>query len=387
MTARLNVALVSEPLETGVGRLVTQLAIGLAARGHRVMLMHGWRRMEQSFAERIDQSAGTLRIPIDLRRAPNPGDLRAMLAIRCALHRHGPFDLVHAHSSKAGALARLATPRGIGICYTPHALYTLSPLLSPMARCFYAFLERLLARRMDAMLCSSEGERRHAVDLGIAQDRLAVVMNGIDAASDASPPMPRPFPEGALVAGFIGRLEPQKAPHLFLAALARARAAGAPWHGLVIGDGALRGTLEATAEAEGLEQVVRFVGARPVEELLPWCDAIVLTSLYEGFSLIPLEAMRAGLPTLMSDVPGAAEAIISGETGYIVPIGDVDGFARYLVALARDAGLRARLGAAARRRSSLFTSDRLVEDTLAVYARVLAARRCGPLPIEGVPAP
>jgi glycosyltransferase involved in cell wall biosynthesis len=136
------------------------------------------------------------------------------------------------------------------------------------------------------------------------------------------------------------------------------------------------GAARAEAAALGLSGRVRFLGYRnDTAECLRGADIFCLISNYEGFPYTTLEAMREGLPTLVSDVGGAGEAVAEGQTGFLIPRGNVDVLAQRLALLAHNAELRRRMGSAAREHFlANFTFDRMFNRTLAVYEEVLSGR-------------
>jgi len=105
-----------------------------------------------------------------------------------------------------------------------------------------------------------------------------------------------------------------------------------------------------------------------VAACLAAADVVALPSRQEGLGVAALEAMAAGRPVVASRVGGLAEAIVPEETGLLVPPGDPMALATALARLARDPGLRARLGAAGRERVlGRYTAARMAEGTLACY--------------------
>jgi UDP-glucose:(heptosyl)LPS alpha-1,3-glucosyltransferase len=107
-----------------------------------------------------------------------------------------------------------------------------------------------------------------------------------------------------------------------------------------------------------------------VEAFFAAADVFVFPTVYDPYGLVISEAMASGLPVITSQSAGAAELIASGENGLLTDRPwDVDGIAAHLVSLRDDAGLRSRLGNAARTRIQPFTWDRTAAETLAVYYR------------------
>ena len=135
------------------------------------------------------------------------------------------------------------------------------------------------------------------------------------------------------------------------------------------------GEMTALAATLGIGDRVRFLGQRmDVDELLARAQASILATNWEGFPLSILESMRAGLPVVASAVGGIDEAIRDGDTGYLVPRGDVDALRDRIGRVLASPELRVRMGAAGRRFfEQEFTLERSVRRTLAVYEDVVAA--------------
>ncbi|MCP5368313.1 MAG: glycosyltransferase [Hyphomicrobiales bacterium] len=151
----------------------------------------------------------------------------------------------------------------------------------------------------------------------------------------------------------VARMEWAKRLDLALRAFAAARAAGAPGHLVLCGDGTQRAALEALARDLGIADRVSFLGfrANPFAEMRA-ADLFVLSSDREGLPNALVEAQGLGLPAVATDCrSGPAEIVADGETGLLVPTGDVDALARALGRLLADGAARARFGAAARERA------------------------------------
>lgn len=144
----------------------------------------------------------------------------------------------------------------------------------------------------------------------------------------------------------------------------------------LIGDGPMVTEVASRIEELGLRGSVRLLGLRDdIGHQLSEADVSVLTSLKEGCSNVILESMAAGRPVVATDVGGNRELIEGGRTGYLVPPGDAAGIARRVVELLRDDELRQRMGEAGRERArSLFTAERMVQDTTRFYLSALASR-------------
>lgn len=228
----------------------------------------------------------------------------------------------------------------------------------------------------DRVIAISSAVREHLVAQGMEGDRIDVVYSGIDPArysarvSRAAGRRELDLPEEALVVGVIAHLTLKKGHAVFLQALARAAREHPRVVALFAGDGPEKGRLEEQAAALGLGERVRFLGYR--DDVLPVyasLDLLVLPSISgEGLPRCLLEAGFLGLPVIGTRLSGVPEIVRDGETGYVVPPGDVAALRERLSALLGDGETRQRMGEAAGeliRRS--FTVEAMVEGTLRAY--------------------
>jgi glycosyltransferase involved in cell wall biosynthesis len=344
---------------------VRLLAEGAARAGHEVTLAGppdatiraGW----------LARGGAYVDLPI-VGTVPAP---RADAATLDALHPLPPsFDVVHAHGQKAGILARLAALRaGVPAVYTPHGfvyrVQALRPRVSARARYRVSLgLERALGHAGAAIVTVSEEERAAALADRLAPSgRIHAIHNGVAPDLDA-PPDPRLAGERPLF-GVVTGLRDQKGLPTLLDALALL-GDNAPRFAIV-GDGPLAAEIERRRTPNTL--LVPFDGR--VEPALAAMDAFVLPSYWEGLPLSVLEAMAFGLPVIATAVGGTPEAVRDGITGYLVPAHDATALAARIADLAADAAARERMGEAGRaRQREHFTAERMVRDTLALYASV-----------------
>jgi glycosyltransferase involved in cell wall biosynthesis len=290
-----------------------------------------------------------------LRRAIHPWrDLRALAELTAALREWRP-DLVSTHTAKAGWIGRAAAARlRLPAIYTPHG-WPIGDRISRAHGAVFTLAERAAQRWARAIICVSESERRLALRVA-PPDKLHVVYNGVR----DTPHRARPASGERIIT--IARFEEPKDHRTLLAALPD----GAELD--LVGDGPLEPAIRALAPAR-----VRFHGYQPdPAELLAQAHVFVLSSRSEGFPRSILEAMRAGLPVVASDVGGVSEAVTHGINGFLVPRGDAAALRTALRQLLENQTLRERFGAAARQSyESRFTLERMVGDTLAVYGNVI----------------
>jgi len=148
------------------------------------------------------------------------------------------------------------------------------------------------------------------------------------------------------------------------------------WQLDLVGEGPLRGQLEELVQSLGLSSRVNFLGyRRDVPERIAEVQMFLLISKWEGFPRSILEAMRAGLPVVATDVGGVKESVVDGTTGFVIPPGDKDRLRDCLCKLITSYELRVSMGRAGRARyEEKFTFDRLVDRTVKVYESVLSRR-------------
>jgi N-acetyl-alpha-D-glucosaminyl L-malate synthase BshA len=142
---------------------------------------------------------------------------------------------------------------------------------------------------------------------------------------------------------------------------------------LMVGEGPERSSAQALARRLGILDRLRFLGIQnAIEEIAPLADVFLLPSELESFGLSALEAMACGVPVVGSDAGGLPEVVRHAESGYLLPVGDVEGMAARTIEILRDDERRREMGEAARQRvRSLFDAERVVGQYEAVYARVL----------------
>ena len=359
MVAGLRVLLVSQPVTDGVAVCVRDLAAAGVAAGVDVTVacpaggdLPGWATGAGASWERVDMG-----------RAPAPGDAAAAARVRrLAADR----DVVHLHSSKAGAVGRLAlaaTPRGRrpGSAFTPHGWsWLVGGRLAPA----YRAAERALAGVTDTVVCVSgdELDGGRAV-LGRAAARARVIENGVDV-ERFSPGGEAAARDGDPLLVCVGRLARQKGQDVAVDALARMADRRARLR--LVGTGPEAAAVADRAAAAGVADRVELVGAVPdPAPHLRAADVVLVPSRWDGLSLALLEAMAAGAAVVATRVSGAS--VLDG-VGLLVPPDDPGALAAAADRLLAHPDERARLGAAARARAvERFDVRRSVAATLDLW--------------------
>jgi glycosyltransferase involved in cell wall biosynthesis len=295
-------------------------------------------------------------------------DARAVTEAADALARWRP-DLVSTHTAKAGWIGRAASARlGLPALYTPHG-WPAGGRFTGAAGVLFTVAERIAARWCSAIVCVSEYEKDLALRHRIAPAALLkVVPNGV---RDVCPEL-RAVPDRLPVRiCTVARFEAPKDHSTLLEALARMQVGD--WELDLVGDGPLEAAAREQAARLGIAARVHFSGYLPdPAPALAAAQVFALASRSESFPRSILEAMRAGLPVVASAVGGVDEAVSNGTTGLLATPCDPAALAAALTTLVRDAGLRARMGAAGRAAYvKRFRLETMVDRTASLYERVL----------------
>lgn len=379
----MKVLLILEAALGGSGRHILDLAEGLMARGEKVHLVYSPLRADYGFATGL---ASLRRARLEFRCHPIPitrelgiSDFRSYLQLTGYVRRHGPFDVIHGHSTKAGFLARLLLRRrGARLIYTPHGLMTLDPALTGLPRRAVCALESTLARVCDAVVAVSANERRCAVKTGIEADKLVVIPNGLAQAHDTPQTQRRQDIRNSLgvspdtvCIGWIGRLVAYKEPDRVLESFAILRQHTThPVRLVMIGWGPLEAVVRRRATELRISNDVLLLGQVDGAAHALAFDILAHASRFEAFGYVFLEALSAGVPIVTTCVGGTDELVSDGITGYICNPWDAKAFATYLQRLAENPHLRATMALAARERAAHFGVAKMVDSIQELYRRV-----------------
>lgn len=310
-------------------------------------------------------------------------DRRALAEFAAHLSRIRPSVIVAAnayalmYSSLALRFSRLRAP----LVVTYHS----TRLLQVKER-LQMVLYRPFFLAADCLVFVCERQRRYWLRRGVFSRRNEVIYNGVDPAAfcDSGSPGERGTMRRALgysdpdyVIGLSAMLRREKNPVQLVDAVASLRGAGFPAKALIIGDGEMRGAVEARARALKVERDVVITGVRrDVRPYIAACDVMVLCSLAETFSLAAIEAMAARRPVVHSDVGGAAEMICPGQNGFLFPAGDTGAMVDRLAILA-DRAVSRTMGNHAREVVESRFSETAMVDRYEQLLLGLRGARCG----------
>jgi glycosyltransferase involved in cell wall biosynthesis len=264
-----------------------------------------------------------------------------------------------------------------------------SGVIPLMSRSHWGRLElRWLRRWAHRVMILNEGMREEALREGFAKEQLLWMPNPVDTV-EFSPcdeqerahlRDERGIPAAAPVVVYSGRLAPEKALPTLIAAFAEVARRKPEAMLLLVGNGPVRAALERQAGALGLENV-RFAGGVEPGEVRSWlrvADVFALVSLSEGFPCALAEAMAVGLPAVVSDIPATRQLVDHEQHGLLAPVGDERAISASILRLLDNAGLRARMGEAARARIvENYSTEKVADRYEALFQDAMASASGG----------
>ncbi|NSJ81555.1 MULTISPECIES: glycosyltransferase family 4 protein [Blautia] len=287
---------------------------------------------------------------VEMTRAIGGRDLKAIKGVRALIKKYNP-DIVYAHSSKAGAIARAADIGLRNRCvYNPHG-WAFNMRCSAKKKAMYTAIEKIAAPFCDKIICISDAEKQSALDKKICrEDKLQVIFNGVDIESyengvrGAIKRKDLNIPEDAFVVGMVGRMSPQKAPDVFVKMAKQVKDEVPNAHFIIVGNGNQEDEIRKYAEDNGFSNSLHITGwvDNPMS-YVELFDVACLLSRWEGFGLALPEYMMAGKPIVASRVDAIPNIIRNGENGLLVEVDDDIGASKAVLRILREDGLRKKI--------------------------------------------
>jgi len=350
----------------GASMHVLELASEMQRRGCDVTILLGPGDIVAQLAQQ--RQLQVIVEPLLLRQISPMHDLRCLVRLNGLLRQLQP-DVVHLHSAKAGLLGRIvAKIQKIPVVYSVHG-WSFSMYRGRRARGF-RLLEKLLLPLTDKLVLVCKRDVKLAFDiLGARSGQLALVHNGIAERPEAS--LVKDSSRCHVIS--VARFEEPKDQITLIKAMATISCGD--WQLTLVGNGPTMAGCQQLAQELGLQQI-SFLGERAdVADLLAQSDLFVLSSRSESLPVSVIEAMRAGLPVVATDVGGMTELVEDGVNGYLVAPGAVQSLGERLAGLIADPALRQRMGLEARSRyQQFFTLQDNGDRLLAIYRQLLEAR-------------
>jgi L-malate glycosyltransferase len=371
----MNIGITCYPTVGGSGAVAVELGKQLARRGHSIHFISyrlpfrlGDFHQNIMFHE-VDASSYVL-------FEHPPHDL-ALAAKMAEVAREYRLDLFHVHYAIPHAITGFLAQQMLG-ADAPKLITTLhgtDVTLVGQDRSFFE-ITRFGIERSDGVTAVSEFLRRMTVQEFQVKRSIETIYNFVDA-SDYCPSRAYKDREAFAKAEerilvHISNFRPVKRVFDVVRILDRV-ARELPAVLLMVGEGPERSSAQALARRLGVNDRVRFLGTQEsIEEIVGMADVFLLPSELESFGLSALEAMACGVPVVGSDAGGLPEVVQHAETGFLLPVGDVEGMAGRTLEILKDPERRRAMGAAGRRRAeALFGADRIVSQYERYYEKVM----------------
>lgn len=287
---------------------------------------------------------------VEMTRNIGANDLKAIKKIRTLIKKYAP-DIVYAHSSKAGAIARIAAIGLKSHCiYNPHG-WAFNMRCSAKKKAIYTVVERVAAPFCDRIICISDAEKQSALDNKICGEcKLQVIINGVDidayenGVHGVVKRKDLNIPEAAFVVGMVGRISPQKAPDIFIkmAKLVKDEVPNA--HFIIVGSGYLEDKIKQYANDNGFLDSLHITGwVNEPMNYVELFDVACLLSRWEGFGLALPEYMMAGKPIVASEVDAIPNIVKNRKNGLLVRVDDAVGASKAVLQIYQEDGLKDKL--------------------------------------------
>lgn len=352
-TAKQSVVHVVASTAGGVGRHVQQLAQIFQDDAHFCFRVVGPQSLANSFGPAIPYKV------LDISDRVSLSDLGRIRKLRKMLEKQ---QIVHAHGLRAGAMVGLATLLSSArarpkIVVTLHNL----PVGGVKTRVISSILQRIVARRSDAVLGVSQDLIRQMRGLGVKKTSRALVPAPVPVLSELGADAAALFAKEKFTFLTVARLAPQKGLDQLLAAAEELTKRNCDFQWIVAGDGPLRQELERLRTQKGLP--VYFLGSRTdVSALQSHSDVVVSTATWEGQPLSLQEALRHGKPIVATDAGGTQE--VTRQAAILVPVGDVAGLTKALQEVFESPELIAELAEKSRDAANYLPDEEQVKKSL-----------------------
>lgn len=304
------------------------MAIAMADKGHEVSFLLD---KQGIISQRLDNRVKQIHISIGRLSFLN----RLLYHRLLKVFKHNSFDAVVINSpTELKVVAPAAKAAGI-----KHVIYRRGSDVSVKNN----WLNRYLLEGVtDKIIANSQATKASLLATGLKiDDKIVVINNGVHAPQKEYLNVNNKLP----VIGAVGRLSPQKGFDILIDTVYVLKHKGVQFILKIAGEGSERAILEAKIQEKGLEDTIELVGFQEnVYSFLGGCDIFALSSRYEGFGYVMVEAMFSQLPVVAFNISSAQEIIEHGVTGFLVKPYDINEFSDALQELIQQRGLCAKLG-------------------------------------------
>lgn len=287
---------------------------------------------------------------VEMQRSIGGNDLKAAKKIRKLIKKYNP-DIVYAHSSKAGAIVRIAN---IGIknkcIYNPHG-WAFNMQGSKIKQATYTLIEKVMSPFANKIVCISDAEKKSALNKHIcAEKKLNVIFNGVDiqeyenTSNNNIKRSDLGIPDDAFVVGMVGRLAFQKAPDIFIEMAKCIKEQIPNAHFIIVGNGDMQEQVEEYAKKYGFKDALHITGwvDNPLDYVKLF-DVATLLSRWEGFGLAIPEYMMCQKPVVATAVDAIPNLITDHKNGLLVPMENPDAAYNAVMEVYRDEKLKKKI--------------------------------------------
>ncbi len=293
---------------------------------------------------------------VEMQRSIGKHDIKAIVEVRKLIKKYKP-DIVYAHSSKAGAIVRIADismkdsgGRRNHCIYNPHG-WAFNMKTNWKKQKMYALIEKIAAPFCEEIICISDAEKQSALNKKIcAENKVQVIYNGVDIEAYENSihgTITRAelgIPRDAFVVGMVGRISQQKAPDIFIKAAKLIKNDIKNSYFLIVGSGEMEREVREYATENGLEDCLHITGwvGNPMcyVELF---NVACLLSRWEGFGLVLPEYMLAKKPIVASRVDAIPNIINDGKNGVLVDVDDVEAIRKKINLIYKNSEFRTKI--------------------------------------------
>lgn len=290
-------------------------------------------------------------IVIDMKREIGFNDIKATIEVRKQIKKYKP-DIVYAHSSKAGVIARLANfAMKNKSVYNPHG-WAFNMRCSKIKKNIYALVERILSHFCNEIICISEAEKNSALKKHICSlKKIVVINNGIDidqyknslniriTRSDVGIPL------NAIVIGTVGRLCEQKSPDIFIRVAKKIKEVLPNAFFIMVGDGEQKDMVLQYAKLHKFDKSLLITGwvDDPIKYIQLF-DVATLLSRWEGFGLVLAEYMICGKPIVATNVDAIPYIVRDYQNGLVAKVDDIDSIYKLIIKIVNDKKMQLEFG-------------------------------------------
>lgn len=339
---------ICEAMGGGVRRHLLDILVNIDLEKYEVYLLYGSSRIDDTFKNHMqyleDRGITLIEIPELKREVSLVDDFRSAKSITKWIQEIKP-DIVHCHSSKAGAIGRITSKMSKvkKVYYTPHAYSFQIPMISLPKKITYQILEKILVRFSTKNIHVSFGEEQSAIDSRILKkEKSVVIFNGTEIIKRKNDVC---LDKNLLVVGTVARMDYQKDPWTFVKIAEKTIKKRNNVKFVYVGDGPDFNNIHNYIKENNLQERIILKGFQQnPTDFMKNFDVFLSTSLYEGLPYSIIEALSCRLPVIATNVTGNNELVTDNYNGYLFKTKDVSDGTEKVEKLLNETELRREMG-------------------------------------------